>query len=61
MAHAVVQARSTFHWLHEIGSFYLVLTMQLQLILPSMIVDLAIRAYTTARHLRAPCDAADMV
>ena len=59
-AHLVVQIRAIFHWLNEVGSVYVWITMQLQFIAPMMLVDMAIRYVTTEKFLKA-ADAADMV
>lgn len=53
IAHLIVQSRAIFHWLNEIGHIYLWITMQIQFILPALIVDLIIRFFTTERYLKS--------
>lgn len=50
-AHTIVQIRAIFHWLNEIGSIYVWITMQIQFIIPMMITDLVIRYFTTRNYL----------
>jgi hypothetical protein len=52
VAHFIVQSRAIFHWLNEIGNIYLWITMQIQFILPAIIIDLIIRIFTTERYIR---------
>jgi hypothetical protein len=52
IAHTIVQSRTIFNWLNEIGHIYLWFTMQLQFIFPALSVDLIIRYFTTERYLK---------
>ena len=50
IAHIIVQSRALFHWLNEIGHIYLWISLQLQFIIPAIIIDLIIRFITTKRY-----------
>ena len=51
-AHLIVQTRAVFRWLNEIGSVYILITMQLQFIVSMMFADMVVRYVTTTNFMK---------
>lgn len=51
-SHAIVQAYTLYHWIASVFDVFLWITMQLQYILPAVVVDLVCTAYFTRAYFR---------